>query len=94
MQVNNSEVPKLGKERVTDVIKDLPRLDRIAASLIDGIDIPPFTTEDKGAHSKAMENMSSAVSEEETLPKVDDSTSDNDDPLTSLGNAGDDLDDI
>jgi len=88
------EVPKLGKERVTDVIKNLPRLDRIAASLIDGIDIPPFTTEDKGAHSKAMENMSSAVSEDETLPEVDDSTSDNDDPLTSLGNAGDDLDDI
>jgi len=88
------EVPKLGKERVTAVIKDLPRLDRVAASLIDGIDIPTFTIEDKGAHSKAMENMSNSVPEEETLPAVDDSTSDNDDPLTSLGNAGDDLGDI
>ena len=86
------EVPKLGKERVTAVIKDLPRLDRIAASLIDGIDIQPFTTEDKAADNKAMENIANSVTEE--AEEVVDSVEPADDPLDSLGNASDDLENI
>jgi len=92
------DVPKLGKERVTAVIKDLPRLDRIAASLIDGIDIQPFTIEDKTADNKAMENIAnSMVDESDNLPTAEASLQidpTDDDPLDSLGNAGNDLDDI
>ena len=49
------EVPKFGRERTMAVLQTLPRLDRISAKLVDGIDIEPFGSTDKQADKQAVE---------------------------------------
>jgi len=88
------EVPKLGKERVQEAIKDLPRLDRIASEQIQGLDLISFTTDDKASHDDALKNMADSlpdVSEEVKQPDVPEESVTSDDPFTTMGNTTDEL---
>ena len=102
------DVPKLGKERVQDAIKDLPRLDRIASEQIQGLDLVSFTIEDKEAHQEAMNKIVDSlpdVSEEVPKAGVDvevppseeaavEDSDDTEDPFGTMGNTDlDSLDD-
>ena len=66
---SDMEVPKFGRERTMAVLSTLPRLDRISAKLVDGIDIEPFGSIDKQADKKAVEGAVEDIESEAEVQK-------------------------
>ena len=92
------EVPKLGRERVQEAIKDLPRLDRIASEQIQGLDLVSFSMEDKAANQDVMDKISDSLPdvsaevkppeapEPPEVPKVAEEPEVTGDPFETMGN--------